>query len=166
MTNGKLEVHRKRSKIDFVTCRLPQGSFFRPLLFIICVNDLCLHMTHCDVHMYADSTSFMFASDSIMQINDFLNDEPRNLKSWLQANKLYLNVAKAQIFVICTRKRLKDISGNSAARPSFVVDEENVTIDDKLLSWHVQIVAVKKKVSRGLGMLRFTKQYLPIAKCT
>ena len=35
-------------------------------------------------------------------------------------------------------------------------------IVDKFLSWDEQISAVMKKVSRGLGMLRFSRQYLPI----
>ena len=53
-------------------------------------------MKHCEVNMYADDTSLMFASDSITQINDFVNDDLSNLKSWLQANKLSLSVVKTQ----------------------------------------------------------------------
>ena len=50
--------------------------------------------------------------------------------------------------------------------------EENVSIVentkylrvivDKSLSWDEQISAVTKKISQGLGMLRFSKQHLPI----
>ena len=130
-------------------------------------------MKHCDVHMYADDTSLMFASDSVTHINDCVNDDLSNLKSWLQGNKLSLNVAKTHSLVVGSRKRLKDISDDRVAKPSFVVGEENVSIVenikylgvivDKHLSWDEQISAVTKKVSRGLGMLRFSKKYLPIA---
>ena len=64
------------------------------------------------------------------------------------------------------------ITHNGTEKPSFVVGEENVSIlenikylgviVDKHLSWDKQISAVTKKVSRGLGMLRFSKKYLPI----
>ena len=58
------------------------------------------------------------------------------------------------------------------SNPSFVVGEENVSmvenieylgvIVDKHLNWDELISAVTKKVSCGLGMLRFSKKYLPI----
>ena len=54
--------------------------------------------------MYTDDTSLAHASDYIEVINDSLNEDLYNLKSWLQANKLSLNVAKTQCLVICSRK--------------------------------------------------------------
>ena len=166
------KVNGKLSNIESITCGVPQGSCLGPLLFIIYINDLHLHMKHSDVNMYADDTSLMFASDSIAHINDCINDDLSYLKSWLQANKLSLNVAKTNSLVVGSRKRLKDISDDRAAKPYFVVGEENVSvvenikylgvIVDKYLSWDEQISAVTKKVSRGLGMLRFSKKYLPI----
>ena len=139
------KVNGKLSKIESTTCGVPQGSCLGPLLFIIYINDLHLHMKHCEVNMYADDTSLMFASDSITQINDFVNDDLSNLKSWLQANKLSLNVAKTHSLVIGSRKRLKDISDDRVAKPSFMVGKENVSIVentkylgvivDKCLSW-------------------------------
>ena len=67
---------------------------------------------------------------------------------------------------------MKDVSDDRVAKPSFVVGEENVSIAenikylgvivDKHLSWDEQISSVTKKVSRGLGMLRFSKKHLPI----
>ena len=108
--------------------------------------------------MYADNTSFMSALDSITHINNCVNGDLSNLKSWLQANKLYLNVAKAHSVVIGSRKRLKDVSDDRVSRPSFVVGEENASIVentkylgvivDKYFSWDEQISAVTKKVSR------------------
>ena len=72
-----------------------------------------------------------------------------------------------------SRKRLKDRSDGKIAQPAFVVSDENISIVenikylgvivDKHLSWDEQLSAVTKKVSRRLGMLRFSKKYLPIA---
>ena len=83
-----------------------------------------------------------------------------------------LNVAKTHSLVIGSRKRLKDISDDRVAKASFIVGEENVSIlentkyleviVDKFLSWDKQTSAVMKKFSRGLGVLRFSRQYLPI----
>ena len=63
-----------------------------PLLKIIYINDLHLQMEHCDVNMYADDTSLMFVSDSVTHINDCVNEDPSNLKFWVQGNKLSLVV--------------------------------------------------------------------------
>ena len=46
------------------------------------------------------------------------------VKSWLQANKLSLNVTKTHSLVIGSRKRLKNISDDKEAKPSLGVGEE------------------------------------------
>ena len=96
------------------------------------------------------------------------------LNQMLQVNKLSPNVAKTQCLVIGSRKRLKDIRDGSAAQPALAVSDENISIVenikylgaivDRQLSWDEQLSAVTNKVSRGIGMLRFSKKYLPIAR--
>ena len=85
LTNRKQcgKVNGKISNIESITCGVPQGSCLGPLLFIIYINDLHLQMKHCDVNMYADDTSLMFASDSVTHINGCVKDDLNNLKSWL-----------------------------------------------------------------------------------
>ena len=83
-----------------------------------------------------------------------------------------LNVVKTHCLAVGSRKRLKDINDDRIAKPSFAAGEENDSmientkylgvIVDKHLSLDEQISAVTKKVSRGLGMLPFSKKYLPI----
>ena len=50
-----------------------------------------------------------FSSKSIHLINECVNEDLGYLKSWLNANKLSLNVTKTQSLVIGGRKRLNDI---------------------------------------------------------
>ena len=57
-------------------------------------------------------------------------------------------------------------------KPLFNVGEETVSIIkeakylgvmvDQYLNWKEQITAIKKKVSRGIGMLKYSKRYLPL----
>ena len=86
------KVNVKISNIESIICGALQGSCLGPLLFIMYFNDLHLQMKHCDVNMYADDKILIFALDSVTHINDCVNEDLSNLKSWLQGNKLSLNV--------------------------------------------------------------------------
>lgn len=44
--------------------------------------------------MHADDSSISYFSKSVDVINSAINDDLPNLKSWLEGNKLSLNVAK------------------------------------------------------------------------
>ena len=59
--------------------------------------------------MYADDTSLSFSSKGIPLINECVNEDLEYLKSWLNANKLSLNVAKIHSLMIGDRKHLNDI---------------------------------------------------------
>ena len=54
-------------------------------------------------------------------MSQIVNDDLNNLKSWLQGNKLSLNVAKTHSLVVGSRKRLKDISDDRVAKPFFLI---------------------------------------------
>ena len=68
-----------------------------------------------------------------------MNEDLYNLKSWLQANKLSLNVAKTLCLVISSRKRLKDISDGTVAQPALVVSDENISIVENIKYFGVMV---------------------------
>ena len=122
--------------------------------------------------MYTDDASLSFSSKSIALINECVNEDLGYLKSWLNANKLPLNVTKTQSLVIGGRKRLNDVEKQGGVKPLFNVGEETVFIIkqakylgvmvDQHLNWKEQISTIKKKASRGIGMLKYSKKYLPL----
>ena len=61
------------SEFDDITCRVPQCSCLWPLLFLVCINNLHLSLSHSEVNMYADDTSVSFSSDSILFISNIVN---------------------------------------------------------------------------------------------
>ena len=74
--------------------------------------------------------------------------------------------------MIGSRKRLNDIEKQGGVKPLFNVGEETVSIIqqakylgvvvDQHLNWKEQISTIKKKASRGIGMLKYSKKYLPL----
>ena len=72
------------SDIKDIEVGVPQGSCLGLLPFLIYINDLPLAVQGSTVFMYADDTSLCHQYDDITQLKD----------TWLQGNKLSLNVAK------------------------------------------------------------------------
>ena len=72
-----------------------------------------------------------------------------------------------------SRAKLQNISNSDVISPMFVIDDEVVPMIneakylgiqiDKTLGWkeHINIIAVK--ISRGIGMLRYAKRYVPLS---
>ena len=57
--------------------------------------------------MYADHTSIGFAAPTNYHLEIMINTELACVNSWLEANKLSLNVAKTEFMVIGSRQRLQ-----------------------------------------------------------
>ena len=79
-----------------IECGVPQGSISGPLLFLLYINDLpeCLKRPR----LFADDTKLTASSHSIADIKIAENSDLENLRHWLIANKLSLNVAKNRIY--------------------------------------------------------------------
>jgi hypothetical protein len=50
--------------------------------------------------MYADDTNISMQSNNLSELENLLNAEIANLNTWLEANKLSLNVAKTEFMIL------------------------------------------------------------------
>ena len=107
----KCEVNGFISKENKITCGVPQGSILGPLLFLLYINDLpsCLNLTK--RRMFADDTNITSSGNCIDDVENAVNSDLENLRKWLMANKLSLNVAKTEFQIIGTKQNLKNILG-------------------------------------------------------
>ena len=122
--------------------------------------------------MYVDDTSISFSSDLIPDISKNVNSDLLCLKTWMDSNKLSLNVTKTQTILIDGRKKLKDIENSETQNLHIIIGQEPVSkikhteylgIEvDQYLNWDEHISALIKKISSGIGMLRYGKKYLPL----
>ena len=80
-----------------IKCGVPQGSVLGPLLFLLYINDLNQAIKFCKVHHFADDTNLLYLDKSIKKLNKHVMFDFKNLVYWLNANKMSLNVKKAEL---------------------------------------------------------------------
>ena len=89
------------------------------------------------------------------------------IRGWLEGNKLSLNVVKTQGMIISSRCKLHSIDLPSSSKPDLNIGGEEITmvnntkylglqVDDQL-KWSTHLSSTIKKVSRGIGMLKYSK---------
>ena len=151
---------------------VPQGSCLGPLLFLICINDLPQVVQASSVTMYADDTSLCHQSHDLTRLNEAINSDLRKLETWLQGNKLSLNVAKTHSMLISTKQKHNSLKSRSEALEPKMRDNELEVVQttkylrlqiDCSLDWKEQIKAVSMKVFRAIGFFRHAKSFLPLA---
>ena len=78
-----------------VTCGVPQGSIFGPLLFMLYVNDMA-SAVGCKLLIYADDSALIASGKNIADIETTLSSELEYVSNWLIDNKLSLHLGKTQ----------------------------------------------------------------------
>ena len=147
-----------------IICGVPQGSILGPLLFLLYINDLpeCLDNTR--PRLFADDTNLTASGESLNDIEIAVNSDLENLRNWLMANKLSLNVAKTE-FMLIGPKRMKTDSTINILIENKQIKQVNECktlgiLIDQHLSWNNNTKNICKKVTAGISALRRVKPFI------
>ena len=158
------------SKIGDIEIGVPQGSCLGPLLFLVYINDLPQAVQDSTVSMYADDTNLCYQFHDLTRLNKAINSDLKKLDTWLQGNKLSLNVAKTHSMLISTKQKHNSLKSQNKDLDLKIRDNDLEVVKktkylgvqiDCSLNWKEQIKAISSKVSRAVGFLRHAKSFLP-----
>ena len=146
-----------------IKCGVPQGSILGPLLFLIYINDLANICQYTMPILFADDSNLFTNGTDVRKIELELNEELRNIASWLKINKLSLNVNKTQ-YMVFTRKlnKIEDIVLKVEGKTIERVTQTKflgVIIDEKL-TWRNHVNYIATKIAKGIGILIKARFYL------
>ena len=99
--NQYVSINGYESGLAAINCGVPQRSALGPLLFLLHINDL----NQAIVHHFADDTNLLCLSNSIKKVNKLVNADLKHLLNWLNANKISLNVKKAEIIIFKSKPK-------------------------------------------------------------
>ena len=84
---------------------VPQGSAYGPLLFFIYINDINKVIQYSVMHHFADDTNLLQSSNSLKQINKYVNHDLKLIVHWLQVNRISLNLDKTEIVIFRPKRK-------------------------------------------------------------
>ena len=159
--NQKCSTNGHLSNTAPVSCGVPQGSNLGPLLFLVYINDLPNCITSASPRIFADDTNITFASSTMIDLENTVNLELRNLQRWLITNRLSFNIAKIEFMVIGSNQRIHALSNNQI---DIEIDGKSIKrveeakslglFIDEHLSWTKHIEEISKKMSSAIGALK------------
>ena len=146
-----VKILNQESDLRLIDIGVPQGSILGPLLFLLYINDLP-NATDCFVKLFADDTFLSLSCQKKADLQKKANIEIENIRKWLFANKLTLNVDKSKFMIISRRRDANHsfslkINGEAVGRCS-TYKYLGLIIDDKL-DWKSHVNYICKKVSKA-----------------
>ena len=152
-----------------LVCGVPQGSILGLLLVLVYINDLPSCLQHSTARMYVDDTNITTTGKSIKEIVIGAKADLENIRIWLKANKLTINVTKTEYMFIASDSsldKLRDIPylvlGGKLIKRVKVSKSLRIFIYERL-SWRDHIDEISKTICSGISGLRQVREFVTLS---
>ena len=112
---------------------------------------------------FADDTTLLFSSSDIDYLNNILETEGNKVVSWLNANKLIINLSKTNGMLFSNKRsdpqikvKLNDTDLVVQTETSFL----GIIIDNKS-TWKSHVKHISNKISKSIAILRILRFSFP-----
>ena len=141
-----------------IQCGVLQGSILGPLLFLLCVNDICNFSNVFHMILFADDTDLFCSSQNWLDLINQVNFGLNKLFDWFSANKLSINFKKTKYMLFKRKQKrcntdLKLLINNIEIGLAKEVSFLGVILDEHF-TWKAYISYVARKVSKSIGVIR------------
>ena len=91
---------------------VPQGSILGPLLFLIYINDMCLHIDASSLDLYANDSTLYKSGFGITEIHKIVNlqNSLETILAWCTVNNMLVNPNKTKCMLIGPKHKLNSIN--------------------------------------------------------
>ena len=133
---------------------------------MIYINDLPLSSSKLACYLFADDTNIYSESKSLTQLPSVVNKEFKKVKTWLDVNKLSLNIDKTNFIIFRSPQHsFSEIVcikfGKFPIKQTSYVKFLGVLLDENL-SWKYHLRELSKKLARTCGIFFRVRHFLPI----